>query len=65
MLGAIMNLITILVVLFITLYVVVKLAERYGKPMTNEQQQRYSKWIVILVAIMLLASVIRFFTQGG
>ena len=60
-----MNLITILVVLFVALFVLVKLGERYGKPMTAQQQQQYSKWIVILVGIMLVASVIRYFTQGG
>jgi len=60
-----MNLIIILVVLFVALFVLVKLSERYGKPMTAEQQQQYSKWIMILVAVMLVASAIRYFTQGG
>ncbi|CAM3782170.1 hypothetical protein [Parendozoicomonas haliclonae] len=48
-----MNLITILVALFIGLFVLVKLAERFSKPVSNEQYGKYSKWIIILLCIFL------------
>ncbi len=54
-----MNLISILVILFIVLFVVVKLTERYGKSLTVEQQGKLAKTAMVLIAIMLIAGLIR------
>ena len=54
-----MNLISILVVLFITLFVVVKVTERHSKPLTTEQQGKLAKIAMVLIAVMLIAGLIR------
>ncbi|WP_257296559.1 hypothetical protein [Endozoicomonas sp. YOMI1] len=54
-----MNLISILVLLFITLFVVVKLTERHGKPLTNEQQGKLAKIAMVLIVVMLVAALIK------
>lgn len=54
-----MNLILILVVLFAALAVVVKLTEKHGKPLDAEQQQRYSKVIMVLVFVSLIGAMIK------
>lgn len=54
-----MNLISILVVLFITLFVVVKVTERHSKPLTTEQQGKLAKIAMVLIAIMLIAGLIK------
>ncbi|WP_175404524.1 hypothetical protein [Endozoicomonas atrinae] len=54
-----MNLISILVLLFITLFVVVKLTELHGKPLTNEQQSKLSKIAMVLIFVMLVAALIK------
>ena len=58
-----MNLISILVVLFITLFVVVKVTERHGKALTAEQQGKLAKVAMALIFIMLIAGLIRSMTQ--
>ena len=54
-----MELIIILGVLFLAVALMVTLLERYGKPMDEQQQSRYSKIIPILVFIMLAAALIK------
>lgn len=54
-----MNLILILVVLFAALALVVKLTEKHGQPLDVEQQQRYSKVIMVLVFASLLGAMIK------
>ena len=56
-----MNLITILVVLFAALFVLVKLAERFGKPMSGEQYSKYSKWVIVLLFVLIAARVFKEF----
>ncbi len=46
----------ILITLFLALAIVVKLAERFGKPMSPEESQQMSKIIMVLVGLVLLAS---------
>lgn len=53
------NLLIILVVLFAALIVVVGLAERFGKPMDNEQQNKLGRIAMILLAVLLIAQLIR------
>jgi hypothetical protein len=54
-----MELIIILGVLFLAVALMVTLLERYGKPMVEQQQSKYSKIIPILVFIMLAAALIK------
>ncbi|HSG62856.1 MAG TPA: hypothetical protein VLA24_15640 [Pseudomonadales bacterium] len=54
-----MNLLLILVVLFAALAVVVKITEKKGQPLDVEQQQRYSKIIMVLVFLTLLGAMIK------
>lgn len=54
------TLFTILAVLFLALFVVVKLTERYSKPMDAEESNRYGKIIIVLLVILAMAQVIKF-----
>lgn len=54
-----MNLISILVLLFVTLFIVVKLTERHGRPLTTEQQGKLSKIAMVLIVVMLIATLIK------
>lgn len=56
-----MNLIMILLVLFICLFIVVALAERFGKPMEPETQNKLSRIALILIAVMLVARLLKEF----
>ena len=53
------NLLLILVVLFATLFVVVKLAERIGKPMAEGQQHKLSRIAMVLIAVLLVVQLLR------
>lgn len=53
------TLITILALLFAALFIVVKLAEKYGS--RNEQSNsRLSRFIPLLVGLIILAQIIKF-----
>ena len=51
------NLLMILGALFIALIVLTKLLEGRAEPLTAEQQQRLSRWIIIALVISLLLSL--------
>ncbi|WNC71242.1 hypothetical protein RGQ13_14065 [Thalassotalea psychrophila] len=53
-----MTLLVILAVVFGSVAIMVILGEKYGKPMEAQEQQKYSKWLIILVFIMLFAALI-------
>jgi len=53
------TLITILALLFAALFIVVKLTEKYGSR-DNEQTAKLSRYILPLVALLILAQVIKF-----
>lgn len=55
------NLFTILLVLFATLAVLVVILERVGKPMDEEQQSQFSRWVPILMLIMIVAYVSKYY----
>ncbi len=57
--GGVVNLILILVALFAALAIVVKITEKKGKPLDAEQQQRYSKIIMVLVFLTLLGAMFK------
>lgn len=54
-----MALLVILTVVFVVVALMVILGERFGKPMTEEQQGKYGKTIPILVFILLIAAIIK------
>lgn len=54
-----MNMLIILVVIFSAVALMVVLLERFGKPMDEQQQAKYSKIVTILVFIMLALALIK------
>jgi hypothetical protein len=54
-----MTLIIILACVFFAVFLMVTLGEKFGKPMTDEQQGKYGKIIPILVFILLIAAIIK------
>ncbi len=54
-----MNLLTILLVLFVSLLILVTLAERFGKPMDPEKQAKLSKIALILIGVLLVARLLK------
>lgn len=56
-----MTLVIILACVFLAVFLMVVLGERFGTPMTNEQQSKYGKVIRILVFVLLVAAVIKAF----
>ncbi|WP_197411193.1 hypothetical protein [Colwellia sp. TT2012] len=54
-----MTLIIILACVFLAMFLMVTLGEKFGKPMTDEQQAKYSKIIPILVFVLIIAAIIR------
>jgi len=55
----IMTLLIILLIVFAAVALMVIFGEKFGKPMTNEQQAKYTKIIPILVFILLIGSLIK------
>lgn len=58
------NLVMILALLFVTLFIVVKLAEKFGSR-DQAETAKYSRFLMPLVAIILLAQLLKmlFFTD--
>ena len=54
-----MTLLIILACVFAVVTLMVVLGERFGKPMSDEQQAKFSKISWILVFIILLAALIK------
>ncbi len=54
-----MVLLIILAVVFAGVALMVLFGEKYGKPMTNEEQAKYSKWLRILVFSLLFIALIK------
>lgn len=54
-----MTLLIILLAVFAGIALMVVLGERFGKPMDDEEQAKYSKIIPILVFILLVGSLIK------
>ncbi|MBV2129025.1 hypothetical protein [Arsukibacterium indicum] len=55
------NLLTILVILFVSLFVIVTLVEKFGKKAEDQDLSKYARWIYPLMAIMLGAMLIKTF----
>jgi len=54
------NLFLILLILFAVLALVVKITERYAKPIAQEQQGTLSRIIIVLIFVMLIARLIQY-----
>lgn len=54
-----MNVFVIIGILFVSLFVVVTLVEKYGKRHTEEELTGITKWIWPLIGISLIASLIK------
>ena len=54
-----MTLIIILACVFIAVFLMVTLGEKFGKPMTDEQQGKYGKIVPILVFVLIVAAIIK------
>lgn len=54
-----MTLIIILACVFLAVLLMVVLGERFGTPMTDEQQSKYGKITRILVFVLLVAALIK------
>lgn len=54
-----MTLLIILAVVFGVVALMVVVGERFGKPMTDEQQAKFSKTSWILVLVILLAAIVK------
>lgn len=54
-----MTLLIILACVFGGVALMVVLGEKFGKPLSNEEQGKYSKIIMILVFVLLIAGMIK------
>lgn len=54
-----MTLLMILAGVFLAVFLMVVLGERFGKPMSEEQSIKYGKIIPILVFVMIIAAIIK------
>jgi len=55
------NLLKLLAVLAVAVFAMVVVLERFGKPVTESQQQRLGRWILPLVALLLLVQVLAYY----
>jgi len=55
------NLLKLLFYLFIAVAVMVLVLERVGKPMEGEQLQKWSRWVIPLVALLLVLQLVRYY----
>ncbi len=56
------DLLKILLLLFVGLVVMIWFSERNPIQLSTEQQARMGKWFMILIGLILIASLIRWFT---
>lgn len=55
------NLFKLLFILFAAVALMVFVLERFGKPMEAEQQSKLSRWVLPLIAILLIAQLLRYY----
>ncbi len=53
------NLLLVLAVLFVSLFVLVKVLDGRASPLSPEQQARLSKWLMILVFLSIVLALFR------
>jgi len=55
------NLLTILGVLLLALAIIVPLVERFGRRHTDQELSSISRWVIPLLAVLMVAQAIRYF----
>ena len=55
------NLFKLLFILFAAVALMVFVLERFGKPFEDEQQSKLSRWVLPLIAILLIAQLLRYY----
>lgn len=55
----IMTLLVILGLVFLAVILMVILGERFGKPMEEQEQVKYSKWTRILVFALIIIAIVK------
>jgi cadmium resistance protein CadD (predicted permease) len=55
------NLLTILVILFVSLFVLVTLLEKFGNKTEEQDLSKLTRWVYPLMAIMLGAYLVKYF----
>ena len=58
------NLLIIVGVLFIALFIVVKLTEKYARPVDQQQQVKMSRLAMVLMLLVLVMALIRHYMTG-
>ena len=53
-------LIAILAILFISLFILIPLLEKYGKERSPEELQNITRWVISLMIILIIATAIRY-----
>lgn len=59
-----LNLLTILAVLFAVLFLIVTLLERFGHRHSSEDLNKWSRWIIPLIALVFVLQALRYFFMG-
>ena len=54
-----MTLLVILGLVFLAVILMVVLGERFGKPMEEQEQVKYSKWTRILVFALIIIAILK------
>lgn len=54
-----MTLLIILGVVFLAVFLMVVLGEKFGSPMSAQQQGKFSKIVMVLVFILILSAIIK------
>jgi len=55
------TLFTILGVLFLTLFILIPLIERFGRQYSPEELSKLSRWVLPLILVLMLLQAIRYF----
>ncbi len=58
-----MVVITILGILFLALVIIVPLIERFAKPMKDEEVSTISRWVLPLMALLLIVQLIAYWIK--
>lgn len=58
-----MVVLTILGVLFLALVILVPLMERFAKPMKDEEVSKIARWVLPLVALLLVVQLIAYWVN--
>lgn len=59
-----LNLLTILAVLFAVLFLIVTLLERFGRRHSSEDLSKWSRWIIPLIALVFVLQALRYFVMN-